>query len=631
MSQSDLGSGCSILPMDFQVGIWRVRADMGSLTSNGYSRHLSPKAMEVLAYLAERQGQVVGKEELLQALWNGVFVTDDALTRCVGELRRAFQDDAREPSVIQTIPKRGYLLLAPVTWAQAPDPPATDLAPPKNSEPRENLLTTRPRLWKSRWSLVAFACLLAAAGITTAYVIRQTRTRITHRIAVLPLTNISADSQQDYFADGMTEQLITEMAQISAWEVISRTSVMQYKRTNKSLPQIARELSADWIIEGTVQRAGARVRVTAQLIEAGRDAHLWSGSFERDVSDVLALQSDIARAVADQADLALSRQDKARLQSHRKVVPEAYDAYLTGRYFLERSEFDKAASEFELATLKDPKFALAYAYLWEADSMVNFVRDLPASERALKAAHQAMELDDTLAEAHVVAGDIKFYENWDWASGEAEFRRAVELDPNSVDAAYHYAGCLHALGRWDAALAELRRALHLDPVSPMLNNHLLATLRDAHRYDEAIAQFNRTIEIDPNSAPAYGIAGDVYELMGRDAEAIDALLKSDSLFDSSPAEMSALRRAATARGLHGYWKKRLEILLEKSKRGWVPPVLLATLAARAGEKEEALKLLEEAHDKHLSRLAWMKVSTSYDLLRSDPRFESLLHRMHYPD
>ena len=616
--------------MDFCVGLWLVRPEMDTIIGEGQACHISPKAMEVLVCLARRQGRVVGKDEIFQEAWAATFVSDDALTRCIGELRRAFHDDAREPSVIQTIPKRGYLLLAPVTWDQNG---ATSTAPsgPEAVAPAQAPHSTS---WKRRWTLPAVGLIVLAAALLALIARRPWRAGAppaVRRIAVLPLTDLSGDPAQEYFADGMTEQLITELAQVSAWRVISRTSVMRYKGTKQPLRKVARDLEADSVMEGTVLRSGGRVRITAQLIDAQTDVHLWSGAFERDVSDVLSLQGGIARAIAGELNVTLSPREHTRLSRTRKMVPEAYEAYLRGRYFLDRAQYPKAASWFEQAIIKDPGFALAHALLYEADSMVTFGQSLPFSERALKAAERARELDGSLAEGHVASGDVKFWANWDWKAGEAEFRRAVELDPGSADAALHYAGCLHALTRWDAAERELRRALLLDPVSPALNLHMLMLLLDTHRYQLALEQFQTLVELDPNSAVAYSLVSQVYAALGREEETTAAFLKAEALYGGSPENVKALDAAARLGGFHGCLRKRIEQLHEEAKRGRVLPVTLADVYVQLGEKDKALEFLEAAYQQRVPRLMWIKARATWDPLRSDPRFQSLLRRMCFPD
>ena len=626
--------------MDFRVGQWLVRPGVNAIVHEGRPCHVTPKAMEVLVCLANHHGEVVTKAELFQQVWAGAFVTDDALTRCIGELRRAFEDDAKAPALIQTIVKRGYLLLAPVVWerdeahqeAEGGDSARTAVESPLPEPAGPAPARTRgSAAWKLRRfaAIAGLVCLAAMSGSAPSR--RSTTGFGVKRIAVLPLENLSGDPGQEYFAEGLTDALITELAQIRRWQVISRTSVLRYRRTRLPLRQIAHDLGADGIVEGTVLRSGGRVRITAQLIDAAADRHLWSRSFEREESGVLSLQSSVARAIADELQVGLSPPEQARLKRTRKVVPEAYEAYLRGWYFFERNQFPKAASYFEQATIGDPSFALAHALLYEADSMVQFRQDQPLSERALKAIERARELDDSLAEVHDAWGDVMFFGNWDWKGGEAEYLRAVELDPGSIDAAEHYCLSLHALRRWDAAMRESRRELQLDPVSPRINLQRLALLVDTHQYGLAEEQFQRVIDLDPGSASAYSQIGSVYAVLGRVGDATTAFLKADALSGKQGEAMLALEEAARAGGWPGYWRKRLEQLRQEAKRAPVSRLDLALIHLRLGEHDEALRLLETAYRQHAPRLAWINAHSQWDPLRPDPRFQVLLRRMQFPE
>lgn len=619
-----------------RFGVFEINLRTRELYRDGSIVKLRGHPIDVLAVLVQHPGELVTRDVLQKELWpDSTFVSfEQILNNSIVKLRNALGDRADSPQYIETLPRLGYRFIAPIIAPTSNGRLHLSVTPTaQDSDGDEGAPQGRQGSRKLLWLLAGLAPILIIAGLLIRGNLRHSslaNRQVVHRIAVLPLTNISADPQQEYFADGMTEQLITELAQIKAWEVISRTSVMRYKGTNKSLPRIAKDLSADWIIEGTVQRSGGRVRITAQLIDARRDAHLWSGSFERDLSDVLLLQNEIARAVSVQARLTLTAQESLRTGSAKKVNPEAYDAFLTGRYLLERGSSAEAASEFEKAIAKDPQFALAYAYLYEADGNLTFFQDLPFSDRALHAARRAMEIDSTLAEAHVAAGDYAFYGEWDWSACDGEFRRAIELDPNSTDAAVHLALCLRALGRMDDAVAELQRGLHLDPVSPWLNVHLLRTLFEAHRSDEALAQIKRVYEILPDSGQAYACAADIFESTGRDSDAIEAHRKADRLSDFSLKEADMLERAATSGGLHRYWQERLNILVERSKRINISPMQFADLYARTGEPDKAIVKLEEAYRQHIPRMVWIKTSRLYDPLRADSRFRAILARMRHP-
>jgi TolB-like protein/DNA-binding winged helix-turn-helix (wHTH) protein len=618
--------------MDFRVGPWLVRPALNRVVNGSHSSRITPKSMEVLVCLAKRSGEVASKDALFQEAWPGTHVTDDALTKCIGELRRVFQSSKGEPAIIETIAKRGYRVAVPVMWeaAETSSTEASETATAGDAAAAGWMRSPRLALGTTLLAIVTIV-VVAGFGKLRGFLGTGTSHSAIQSIAVLPLTDLSGNPEQEYFAEGMTEELITELAQIEAWKVISRTSVMRYKGSKKSLPEIARDLGVAGIVEGTVSRKGDRVRVTARLIDAHTDLQLWSSSFESEFRDVLGLQKNIARAIAK--ELSVKTASDARLPANRQrsMVPEAYEDYLKGRYFLDRRQYTKAASHFERAATKDPKFALAHALLAEADGMQTFSIDLPASPRAVRAMETALALDDTLAEAHMVAGDTNFFWKWDWQEGEAEYRRAVELDGNSVDAAAHYAVCLHALGRWDAASEAYRRALELDPVSPRENAVFLELLVDTHQYDRAIEQFRKTIELDPNNRLAYSWAGQAYELQGLGAESTAAYIKADSLAGRSAEQLQSLEKAAGSGGVRGYWRKRLEMLQEEAKTERVAPYDFASVYIHIGENDRAADMLEAAYQQHAPRLAWIRAHAFWQQLRRHPRYQSLLRRMHLPE
>jgi TolB-like protein/DNA-binding winged helix-turn-helix (wHTH) protein/Tfp pilus assembly protein PilF len=598
--------------------------------------------MEVLLCLAKRGGEVVSKEALFQEAWSGTHVTDDALTKCIGELRRILHSNRGESPLIETIAKRGYRLTATVMWDTAD--PIGDERLPMTGADAESPQATLPavagapdRLSRVR-SLKLGGVLVLTFAIAMSFGFSKLRAFFNttrpgpeiQSIAVLPMTNLSGDAEQEYFAEGMTEELITQLAQIDALKVISRTSVMRYKGSKKSLPEIARDLGVRGIVEGTVLRIGGRVRITAQLINGETDTHLWSGSFESGLSDVLTLQRNIARSIAGELRVKIASGVRTLARQPGPVVPEAYENYLKGHYFLDRSQFLKAASHFERATAADPNFALAHALLAEAEDMQTYGLDIPASARAVKAMETALKLDDTLAEAHMIAGDDNFFWKWAWDKGEAEFRRATELDRASADAAAHYATCLHALGRWDAASEAYRRALDLDPVSPRLNVVFLQLLVDTHKYEQAIEQFRKIIELDPNNRAAYSWAGQAYELQGRGTEATAAYIKADSLSGESTGQIQSLERAAGSGGVRGYWRRRREMLLERAKSERVPPYDFASIYVHIGDNDRAMEMLEYAYQQHAPRLAWIRARALWQPLAPDARYQSLLRRMHFP-
>lgn len=615
--------------MVFHLGLWLVRPDLGCVVRDGAVCHLSPKAMDVLVCLAKGGGAVVPKSRIFQEVWPSTFVSDDSLVRCIAELRRALDDTGQGPPAIQTIPKRGYRLQLPISWSDSgngvmAEPVGADVeryADGKCTEPQRHRLVTA-----TVFAIVFAAVIVAVSDTSRDYAGGP----LIKSVAVLPLTNLSNDPGQEYFVDGMTDELISQLAQIRTWKVISRTSMMRYKGTRKSLREIGRDLAVDAVLEGSVMRSGSRVRITVQLIDAATDRHVWSRSFERNLEEVLSLQSAIARAITADLNIVVSPGEQVRLSRVRTPVAEAYELYLKGWYLFNRDEFTRAATYFEEATVKDPGFALGYALLAEANGMSAFAADRPVSPETRAALEKARRLDGSLAEVHAGLGDEQMVGNWDWTAAEAEYRRAVELDPGSADAALHYALCLHALRRWDAAIEEGKRAVRLDPVGPRMHRQMLNLYVDIRRYDLATAEFQKVIELDPNNVAAWTEIALMYEIAGKESDAIAAHSKADALRGASPEALQALEKAVRRAGLRGYWMLRLEQLEEHAKRFPVSPLERAAIYVRLGRRDDAIAMLETAWAERRPRLMWVPAGVGWDSLRSAPRFQALLTRMGFP-
>ena len=456
-------------------------------------------------------------------------------------------------------------------------------------------------------------------------------------IAVLPLENLSGDPEQEYLADGMTETLIAHLAKISRLRVISRTSVMRYKVTNKALPEIARELGADALIEGSVMRSGSRIRITAQLIYAPTDKHLWGESYERDLSDVLVLQSEVARAIAHEINIKLTPQDQTRLATARPVNSEAYQLYLKGRYYWNKMSGDavtQAADYFSKAIALDGSYAPVYVGL--ADCYVSQVDlgNIPPSEaygRARAATLRALEIDNGLAEAHASLAVIRAEYDWDWAGAEIEFQRALELDPKHANTHRWHAVFLAKLGRFKEAFSEIEIAKELDPLSLPIATSAGSILRFARRYDEAIEELRRAIDLEPSFKFTHVELAEVYGLKGMFQEAASEWLRVNVL-SGNPAPTL---RYAVVRDAAGY-QRSMQLYLERlrrerSKREYVSPMGMAVVYARLGKAEQALAWLEEAYRQRAPRLSALKVDPLFDFLRSNPRFQDLLRRMKFPD
>ncbi|MGV8042488.1 MAG: protein kinase [Thermoanaerobaculaceae bacterium] len=453
-------------------------------------------------------------------------------------------------------------------------------------------------------------------------------------LAVLPLVNLSRDPEQEYFADGMTEALIAELAKIQALRVISRTSVMRYKGTSVSLGEIAAELHVDGVVEGSVLRDGQRVRVTAQLIHAATDTHLWAESYERDLTNVLLLQSEVARAIASEIRVALTPEERQRLASARPVVAEAYDACLKGRfhyYKLSREHLDTALRYFHLALERDPGCARAWAGItavWSAFTDAGFVPPHEAIPKAKAAALRALELDDSLAEVHVSLGNLRFAE-WDWSGAETSLRRAIQVDPNSADARFFLADVLITLGRAGEAMAEARRALELDPFSFFIQGFFGWHLVYLGRCDEAIAQLTRTLQMEPDFSSAHlGLWGAHYR-RGDLGEALTAARRFFEVLGDHEI-VDALDQGRVESGYTGAMGQAARRLAARAQKAHVPAVRIARLWSHAREVDLALEWLERALLWHESPLVHLPVGWDWDNLRPDPRFRSLLRRIGFP-
>jgi TolB-like protein/predicted Zn-dependent protease len=453
-------------------------------------------------------------------------------------------------------------------------------------------------------------------------------------LAVLPLQDLSGDPAQEFFADGLTEALITTLAQLSALRVISRTSVMQYKGASKPLPEIARALGVEAVVEGSVVRSGGRVRITAQLIEAATDHHLWAHSYERDLGDVLALQSEVAEAIAEEVHGHLTPQERDRLAGGRSVDPGAYESYLRGRYFWNKrdpAEVRKAVQHFNEAIAADPTYALAYTGLADSYNILGDQHAVPPSEaapRARAATLRALELDPQLAEAHSALGFSRMFYEWDWMGTEQAYRRAVALNPGYATAHQWLAEYLVSQGRFDEAIAEARHAHHLDPLAFIMGTTLGDVLYFSRRYDEAIAELHAIVQMEPNFVHAVNDLGRAYTERGMFAEAFAAFADAARRRGGDLRSSAGLARAYALAGRQAEARAGLATLVERTQRQFVSPFAIGTIHAALGEHDQAFEWLERALAEHDTAMVWIKVHPRVDVLRDDPRMESILQRMH---
>ena len=564
------------LQTGFRIGDWTVYPQENLLKAPDREHVLEPKVMDVLVFLAGRCGDVVSRQQLLDSVWTNVVVGDETLSRAVSVLRAELGDDVKNPRYLQTISKRGYRLIAQVVPLDSNEPKEADsisAAARATSAERSSDSLHGLRRREYRFAIIGLIAVVTG-GLVLGFFGLETTPDQKIMLAVLPLDNLSGDPEQEYFSDGLTEEMIAQLASLQRHRlgVIARTSVMYYKDKNKRIDQIARELNVDYVLEGSVRRTENRVRITAQLIKVSDQTHLWAQTFERDVDDIFALQIEVAERVVRSLALELLPAERAQLHRTSPVSSAAYEAYLKGRYHDSRGGRNgglKAIEHYHEAILEDPDYALAYAAVGHAYGVRGMLGYIPFSEGNSKFWDynlKAAELNPGLAEVEVNFADFKFYGDWNWSDGETGFRRAFEKDPDSENVVWHYALCLHLLGRYEEASGVLEGALRLDPFSRQLNGNLIDVYLDSRQYDRAIALYQRMIEWEPNDAGIYNSYGNALADMGRDDDAVEVYLQARSLAGDSTDRVQALRNAYMASGLRGYWQKRVEHLTADRRR-----------------------------------------------------------------
>ena len=625
-----------------RFGTYEISLHSGELRKAGVRIRVQQQPLRLLEILLEHPSEVVTREELRSRIWpNESFGDfDQAVNVAIAKLRAALGDSADNPRYIETLPRRGYRFIAGVTVVNQPTNKLELLPEGASSDAEERAqlalageAAPKHPLWKHVWKTLGAAMALGVLVLLASiFFWRSCRpaeplsSSPIRSLAVLPLENLSSDSQ-DYFADGMTDELITDLAQISALRVISRTSVMPYKGVRKPLPQIARELNVDAVVEGTVLRSDKQVRITAQLIRAPADKHLWAESYEGDVRHTLALQKKVARAIAEQIRIKVTPQEETALHDVKVVNPEAYENYLKGRYFWNKRTADgmnKAIDYFNQAIQGDPDYASPHAGL--ADIYQLSERPQLAREEVQK----ALDLDDQLAEAHNSRASLLYLFNRDWAGAGREFQRALELDHNYAPAHHWYSMYLALQGRREEALVEAQKAYELDPLSAVAGANLAKILEEAGQDDKAIEQARKTLDLVPDSAVTHAVLGLGYQDKRMYPEAI-AEYKRALQLGGSPAEMRGLLGNAYA--VSGNRADALKIIPEL-KSLWPEHARaaldLAAVFSGLGDKEDALYWLEKAQEMHVSDLIGIGTDSHFVELRSDPRFQALVRQVGVP-
>jgi TolB-like protein/DNA-binding winged helix-turn-helix (wHTH) protein/thioredoxin-like negative regulator of GroEL len=610
-----------------------VRA--GELRKHGVRLRLQGQPLQVLAALLKSGGDVVTREELRAQIWTtDTFVDfDHSLHNAIARLREALGDSAERPRYIETLPRRGYRFIAPVDAGDPSAPSgAADSAPSANLPGQLRLTKSHALLLTTVFALLVISIvfwLARTGGAPTSAAPRL------NSIAVLPLDNLSGDPSEEFFADGMTDQLITDLAKVGSLRVISRTSILRYKGTKKGLPEIARELHVDAIVEGSVIRSGRRVRVTAQLLQAATDQHLWAETYDRDIGDVLKLQGEVADAIAQQVRAQLTSQQQAQLRRAATVDPAAYDAYLKGRLyfsteFTKPDSLKKAQHLFQEAIQKDPNFALAYAGLADTYVYLAFSGALqkdPAYQSAKQALAKALQLDDTIGETHDTLGVLNWQFDWHWDAAEREFNRAIALAPSYSCAHEDRAIFLAAVGRRSEALAEIAKIDQLDYgfSSAAAESNTYYALRD---YPALIGASRRALLLDPKDLRQHYLLGVGYEGTGELEQAISEFQEAVQFSNGSLGPAVALAHAYSAAGKKAKAEKILRDLERKAKHTAASPYTMATIYAGLGENDKAFDLLEKAYsEKSLDFALALQSDLLLDRLRPDPRFQIMLRRI----
>jgi TolB-like protein/Flp pilus assembly protein TadD len=560
-----------------RFGTFELDVRAGELRKQGARIRLQEQPLRILEMLLAHPGQLVSREELRGRLWpSDTFVDfEHGLNKAINKLREALNDSAESPRFVETIPRRGYRMISPLAKAQG---------------------------------------------------------RI-ESLVVLPLEDLAHDPAQEHFADGMTEALITNLAKIGALRVISRTTAMRYKQTDKSVPQIAQELNVDAVVEGTVQRSGERVRISAQLIQGSTDTHMWADSYERDLRDILALESEVARAIATEVQAKLTPREEAQLARARPAVnPEAYEAYLMARhYWSQRSAegLKKAAEYFRQAIDKDASYAPAHVGLADVCASAGFWAFASPAEGAGKAkalARKSLEIEET-GEAHAALGWAILLYDYDYAASEKEFQRAIALYPDYSFAHMWYGHCLACMGRLDEALVENRRALQLDPLSLIAHVCYVAVIWFLRDLDRCIDHCRSALDINPDYAGLRWMLANALQTKGCHEEAIR---ERQRIVDARPGSVMFLAQLGVSYAAAGMRSEALHVLDQLDElRGhkYVMPVWLAMIHTGLRERDEAFRWLDAALAERSSWLAYLNVHPDWDYLRPDPRFQELLDRM----
>lgn len=624
-----------------RFGVFEMDLATGELRKSGSLMHLSPQPFKVLALLASQPGRLVTREEIRQQIWgDSTFVDyEQGLRVAIKKIRAALGDNSQSPRYIETLSRRGYRFIASVS---SEVPAEVGLVPERNGLAAH---AYKKHIRWGRWALAGAGFVVVASlffvlkfdGLRT-YLTKAVETRPgipfprIHSIAVLPFDNLSQGRGQEYFADGMTDELITDLSKINALRVIARTSAMAYQGSKKPLREIARELHVDAVVEGSVQRVGGRVLINVQLVNASTDRNLWAQSYERESKDVLGLQADVAQDIARQIRTKVTPEERRRLREAPTVDPAAHDAYLRGRYLFDQrsgAEAGRSTQYFRQAIRLDPNYASAYAGLamsLVSQSFLGRARPRDVMPQARAAARHALQLNPQLGEAYTSLGTIEFSYSWDWKAARQDLQRGVQLDPSDAFAEILYTFYLADTGKLPNAVAGAQKAVKLDPVSFFANRNLATMLYFDRRYDSALAQLQRTRELRDVPGVIDNWESWIYDKKHMYDRAVRADLRI--LTARTPGPDVRFCRAAYARGgWRGYWKARIQRMLPRTAHQSNSAFALAVNYARIGDADDAFRWLNRTVEQRSIWACTLAVNPELDVLHSDPRFQVLLHRL----
>jgi TolB-like protein/DNA-binding winged helix-turn-helix (wHTH) protein len=645
------------------MGAWLVRPSLNTISNNGTNVQIEPKMMAVLLCLASRPGESISKETIIKTVWPNTFVSDDALIRCVFELRRVFGDNARAPSVIQTVPKRGYRLVASVEYAtdhtvlpaSPPVESATSGLGQSEAELRADLkrvksdsengeITVRPtshdKTSQRRKLRVILAACIAAVALVAAgtWYLRSGNTALIESIAVLPFVNESGDANTEYLSDGIAESLTDSLTHVPQLKVKSRRSIFQFKGKNVNLQKVGNDLGVSALVTGCVVPRGDNVDVNAELTDVRDNTEIWGQHYSGKSTKIISLQKQIAGDIAETLRSNLSPPEKQRVTNQGTQSPDAYELYLKGRYYWNKRtvpDLETSISYFDQAISKDPGYALAYSGLADAYSVLPIYGGSPSENypKSNAAARKALELDATLARSHAVLGTNEMEFDWDFAGGETEYKKAFELDPNDATAHHWYANDIGRIGgREQEALREAKLAHQLDPLSPITSVVIGGIHICARRYDEAIAACKKLVNENPTFAPAHDCLADAYWGKRMYRQVIEEFRAYDQLSGGrNESEFaSALENGFRSGGWKAAETKGIKTLQERRKTSYASAFLIATLYADLGDNDQAFVWLNIAYQEREWRLISLKTEFTFDSLRSDPRFAELMRKVGLP-